>query len=189
MASSRFTAWRDQFSESDVHLLTTLANSMSVALENARLFDETQRRTRETSALAEVGREISSTLDLTKVMDRIAHHAKDLLHGDNSAIFLPQSNSGTYKAIVAIGTVAEQIEATDIESGVGIIGGILAAGRAEYVNDVFNDARAVQIPGTEKTENERLMVAPLAGWHRRQRCDGGVAHRRTVPLTMPSSSS
>ena len=29
-------------SESDVRLLTTLANSMSVALENARLFDETQ---------------------------------------------------------------------------------------------------------------------------------------------------
>src|SRR5258706_1783769 len=30
-------------SDSDVRLLTTLANSMSVALENARLFDETQR--------------------------------------------------------------------------------------------------------------------------------------------------
>ena len=43
------------FSESDVRLLQTLANSMSVALENARLFDETQRRTREAAALAEVG--------------------------------------------------------------------------------------------------------------------------------------
>jgi hypothetical protein len=31
------------FSESDVSLLTTLTNAMSVALENARLFDETQR--------------------------------------------------------------------------------------------------------------------------------------------------
>ena len=31
------------FSESDVRLLQTLANSMVVALENARLFDETQR--------------------------------------------------------------------------------------------------------------------------------------------------
>ena len=42
------------FSDSDVRLLQTLANAMSVALENARLFDETQRRTRETAALAEV---------------------------------------------------------------------------------------------------------------------------------------
>jgi GAF domain-containing protein len=31
------------YSESYVSLLATLANSMSVALENARLFDETQR--------------------------------------------------------------------------------------------------------------------------------------------------
>ena len=31
------------FSESDIRLLETLANSMSVALENARLFDETTR--------------------------------------------------------------------------------------------------------------------------------------------------
>ena len=31
------------FSDSDVRLLQTLANVMSVALENARLFDETQR--------------------------------------------------------------------------------------------------------------------------------------------------
>ena len=79
------------FSDSDVRLLQTLANSMSVALENARLFDETQRRTRETAALAEVGRDISSTLDLPTVMDRIARHAKDLLNADNSAIFLPDA--------------------------------------------------------------------------------------------------
>ena len=31
------------FTESDLRLLTTLTNSMSVALENARLFDETNR--------------------------------------------------------------------------------------------------------------------------------------------------
>ncbi|MEO8963168.1 MAG: GAF domain-containing protein, partial [Gammaproteobacteria bacterium] len=36
------------FSESDVNLLTTLANSMSVALESARLFDETNRLLEET---------------------------------------------------------------------------------------------------------------------------------------------
>ena len=36
------------FSDSDVRLLETLANSMSVALENARLFDETTRLLKET---------------------------------------------------------------------------------------------------------------------------------------------
>ena len=36
------------FNESDLHLLETLANSLSVALENARLFAETQRLLNET---------------------------------------------------------------------------------------------------------------------------------------------
>src|SRR2546421_9134569 len=98
------------FSDSDVRLLQTVASSMSVALQNARLFDETQRRTRETAALVEVGRDISSTLDLPTVMDRIARHAKDLLHGDNSAIFLPDAGGQTYHAIVAIGHVASPIQ-------------------------------------------------------------------------------
>ena len=40
------------FSDSDVRLLQTLANSMSVALENARLFNETQRLLKETEQRA-----------------------------------------------------------------------------------------------------------------------------------------
>src|SRR5438270_9583025 len=107
------------FSDSDVRLLQTVANSMSVALENARLFDETQRRTRETAALAEVGRDISSTLDLATVMDRIARHAKDLLNGESSAIFVPDTSGQTYRAIVALGDIAETIQSTVINVGEG----------------------------------------------------------------------
>ncbi len=40
------------FADSDVRLLTTVSNSMSVALENARLFDETQRLLKETEQRA-----------------------------------------------------------------------------------------------------------------------------------------
>ncbi|MEP7057038.1 MAG: GAF domain-containing protein, partial [Caldimonas sp.] len=149
------------FSTSDVRLLETLANSMSVALENARLFDEIQRRTRESAALAEVGRDISSTLDLPTVMDRIAHHAKELLRADNSAIFLPDEGGQTYRAIVAVGSVAPAIKAAQVRAGAGIIGSLLRSGRAEYINDTQADPRALQIEGTPRQAEERLMVAPL----------------------------
>ena len=42
----------DAFSESDLRLVVTLASSLSVALENARLFDETQRLLAETNERA-----------------------------------------------------------------------------------------------------------------------------------------
>ncbi len=154
-------AREDAFDEDAVSLLSTVAASMGVALQNARLFDEAQRRARETAALAEVGREIGSTLDLAKVMDRIAHHAKDLLHADNSAIFLPDASGRTYRAITALGDVADQLRATTVTSGEGIIGSLLEAGRAEFVNDTDADPRGIQIAGTGQSSNERMMVAPL----------------------------
>jgi GAF domain-containing protein/CheY-like chemotaxis protein/tetratricopeptide (TPR) repeat protein len=155
----------DAFSASDVRLLQTLANSMSVALENARLFDETQRRTREAAALAEVGRDISSTLDRTTVLDRIARHARDLTSADTSAIFLPDADGKTFRAIVAIGDIAEALQSETIAVGEGIIGDLVRNGRAEFINNTAADPRAVQITGTPKADDERgderLMVAPL----------------------------
>ncbi|MFO1325593.1 MAG: GAF domain-containing protein [Burkholderiales bacterium] len=158
------------FTDSDVRLLQTLANSMSIALENARLFDETQRllseterRGREATALAEVGRDLSASLDLATVMDRIARHAKDLLQGNSSAIFLPETGTSNFRAIVAIGDTADAIKATAVEGGAGIIGSLIASGEPELINDAQADPRAIQIPGTEQQVDERLMVVPLRG--------------------------
>jgi signal transduction histidine kinase/CheY-like chemotaxis protein len=149
------------FKPSDVNVLETLANSMSVALENARLFDETKRHARESLALNEVGRDISSTLNLPTVMDRIAHHAKDLLNVDTSAIFLPDPTNQFFKAIVVQGEFAEEIGFTTIRVGEGIIGSLVQSGKAEFINDTNHDARTLQIEGTIQEDDERLMVAPL----------------------------
>ncbi len=139
--------------------------SMGVALENARLFEEIQRRTRESAALAEVGRDISSTLDLPTVMDRIAHHAKELLAADHSAIFLPEGAAEGGAAVLPRhrrGRRGRRAgEGHGDRAGVGIIGSIIASGRAEFVNDADHDPRAVQIAGTAQESDERLMVAPL----------------------------
>ena len=151
----------DAFSEADLGLLRTVAASMGVALENARLFDETQRQARESSALSDVGRDLSSTLDLATVMDRIASHAKDLLAAENSAIFLPDAETGNYRAIVALGDIAEAIMATRVEPGRGIIGSLLESGKPERVNSTADDPRTVHIAGTDTRADERLMVVPL----------------------------
>ncbi|HEY2967744.1 MAG TPA: GAF domain-containing protein, partial [Casimicrobiaceae bacterium] len=129
------------FSASNVRLLQTVAGAMSVALENARLFDATQRRTRETAALAEVGRDISSTLDLATVMERIARHARNLLNAGTSAIFLPDASGETYRAIVAVGDIAEAVQSTVIKAGAGIVGSLVQSGRAEFINDTAADPR------------------------------------------------
>ena len=94
-------------------------------------------------------------------MDRIATHAKDLLAASDSAIFLPEAGGNVYRAIVALGASADEIKATSIVAGEGIIGKLLQSGQAELINDTQADARAVQIPGTEPQRDERMMVVPL----------------------------
>ena len=156
------------FDASALRLLTTVCASMGVALENARLFDETQRllketerRARESAALSEVGRDLSSSLDLAVVMDRIAHHARDSLQAADSAIFLPDAAAGVHRAMVAIGGAAEAIKASVVEPGVGIIGRLLQSGEPELINDLESDPRGVQVAGTEHRRDERMMVVPM----------------------------
>ncbi len=151
----------DTFSQAEQHLLGTVAASMGVALENARLLEETQRHARESSALSDVGRDVSSTLDLATVMDRIVAHARDLLGAQRSAIFLPDALSENFRAIAALGDQAEALKASVIEPGRGIIGSLLQSGQAEFINDTAADARTLQLAGSVQRADERLMVVPL----------------------------
>ena len=90
------------FTEADARLLNTLAASLSVALENVRLFDEAQRRGSEMAALAELGREVGGLLDLDAVIRRIGERAKDLLQADTSAVFLEEGpGADRYLPLVA----------------------------------------------------------------------------------------
>ena len=117
------------------------------------------------AALAEVGREISATLDLEPCSQRIAERAQTLLEADIERGLPRRSRTAqTFRAIAAVGEIAEQILADAITLGEGIIGSLAAEARAEVVNDVNADPRSVHDPGTPRTTSEeRLMVAPLLG--------------------------
>ena len=148
------------FDERDVSLLTTIAASLAVAIENARLYGETRRRGDEMAALADVGREMSATLELSVVLELIADRAQTLLNADTSAVFLPEDDGDNYRAVVALGDIADAVRADVVERGSGILGDLLNTGRAEVINRTSADRRAITIPGTQD-EDDRLMAAPL----------------------------
>lgn len=59
------------FSASDVRLLETLANAMSIALENARLFDETQQRNAELAIINSVQEGLASKLEMQAIYNLV----------------------------------------------------------------------------------------------------------------------
>jgi GAF domain-containing protein/DNA-binding response OmpR family regulator/anti-sigma regulatory factor (Ser/Thr protein kinase) len=160
-----FTVWRSRavglFTQAELDFLISVARQAAIAIESARLYLETQRRASQMTALTEVGRDVSATLDLPTVLERIASHARDLLAADSSAVYLAEPGGQTLQAIVALGDIADEIKASPIQLGEGIIGDLAERKAAEVINEVNNDPRAVHIPGTPQISDEKLMAAPL----------------------------
>ncbi|MDR9367370.1 MAG: GAF domain-containing protein, partial [Balneolaceae bacterium] len=74
------------FSESDVRLLSTLANSMSVALENARLFNETEQRNAELAVINSVQEGLVAEMDMQGIYDLVGNKIQDLFDSQVTAI-------------------------------------------------------------------------------------------------------
>ncbi len=159
--SVQSTRQEGRFGESDARLLSTIAANVGVAIQNARLYREAHRRGDEMAALAEVGQEISATLDAQAVLRRIGERVQSLLEADSSALLLADPDGRTFRPILALGTIAEQIMADTIIEGEGIVGDVIRRRAPEYINDVALDTRTITIPGTTESDQERLMVAPL----------------------------
>ncbi|HEX6268628.1 MAG TPA: GAF domain-containing protein [Anaerolineales bacterium] len=149
------------YDEHDRDILATIASQAAIAFENARLFQEAQRRAQETAALAEVGREISVTLDLETVLTRIASYAKDLFQAESTAVYLPEVQSADWRAIAAVGTDAEEIKNDPIKTGNGILGRIILRKVGKIVNDAANSPEAVRVMGTITRPLEHVLGVPI----------------------------
>jgi len=96
-AIGTITIWRNfvaLFTERQIDLVQTFADQAVIAIENVRLFQELETRTRELvrtvqelKALGEVGQAVSSTLDLQTVLSTIVRHAVQLSATDCGIIY------------------------------------------------------------------------------------------------------
>ena len=84
----------DAFSDADVRLLTTIAASLSVALENARLFGETRRQAAELAIVNRVGQALSAQLDLDALIDLVGEQMRETFAADIVYVALLDAEAG-----------------------------------------------------------------------------------------------
>jgi GAF domain-containing protein len=121
-----------RFSDAEVALLQTFADQAVIAIENARLLTELQVRTQELSrsvdqltALSEVGRAVSSTLDLETVLTTIVARAVELSGLDGGVVFEYDESTEEFIQRVATetgGALAEVRRTTRFRKGEGVLG-------------------------------------------------------------------
>ena len=83
------------FSDSDVRLLSTMANSISLALENARLFNETEQRNAELAVINSVQEGLVAEMDLQGIYELVGDRIQELF--DAQVVSIATFNHETSK--------------------------------------------------------------------------------------------
>jgi PAS domain S-box-containing protein len=153
---------RNAYNQDDVHLLQTLANSMSIALENARLFDETQRllaetqqRTHELEAMSRVQQSLATRLDSQAIIELVGDELREIFRGASTFIALYDEASNWIETPYFVSEGGRRVHAQPFELGQGLTS-IIIRTRRPLVFGTFQEmlARGALIEEPEKPQQE-----------------------------------
>ncbi len=150
------------WTQEDVEITTAVADQLAVALENARLFEETQQRAAQLAAASEVARESTSILDV----DQLLHETVDLISEQfdfyHAGVFLLDDHKeyAILRAASSEGGKRMLTRGHKLPVGkVGIVGYVADTGEARVALDVGHDAVHFVNPDLPHTRSE--MGLPL----------------------------
>ena len=137
------------FNARQIDLVQTFADQAVIAIENVRLFDEVEARTRDLSeslqqqtATADVLKVISrSAFDLQTVLDTLVESAARLCEADEGTIFQPRDDA--YRLVASCGLTPGKKEFLENHlfrrDNETTVGRVLLEGRAVHLEDTQND--------------------------------------------------
>ena len=184
--SGLMAVWRTgkglEFTEVELGFLNSLAQQAAVAIENARLFAETQRlaeeleqrvidRTAElenekasTETLLRILTEVSASLDLDRALSRTLALLNDAVGAEQGTIMLLHADDNLlhYRAGYGYltGKTVPDSRGFTLKVGEGLAGWVVETREATFVEDLYKDLRWVK-SGTVASEHRSSIVAPL----------------------------
>ncbi|MFQ5613189.1 MAG: GAF domain-containing protein [Anaerolineae bacterium] len=121
--------------------LVAVANQASLALRNIQFHQEGQRRIGQLAVLEEVGRELSSTLDLDEVLTKIMHRINAVLEVEAGSLLLVDEKTDDLVFQIALGEKAEGVKPFRLKKGEGLAGQVALTGEPLMIADVQKDRR------------------------------------------------
>jgi GAF domain-containing protein len=150
------------YTDPDLGLLATLADQTAVALENASLFDRVQRRAEQLALLNEIGRVITSSLDLEPAVDLIAERIETAFKAAAGFIFLLDEPRGELVLQSAFGREAPEVDSFRVQLGQGLVGWGAAEGEPVLVSDLSGDSRyAPAVEGVLASGAKSALCVPV----------------------------
>jgi signal transduction histidine kinase len=152
------------FSAEDEELVTALAATAGVAIENARLFEQAGRRQGWLQASTQITRQLLSA-EGEEPLKLIARQTKQVADADIVTVVLPTANGRRLMVEVATGTRAEELTGFTYPVEDTLAGIAFESGRPVLVGDVTEDPK-YHVHLSEVLPVGPVMVLPLVGAQR-----------------------
>ena len=151
------------WTESDIAFITTLATHAAIALTNAELFERTETRARQLTALQAASSRLSRASSVEGVGRTIVEETRRVIDYHNARVYLIELPDQVVP-IAFEGRVGAH-EHVDFELlrcrlGEGFTGWVAEHGEPLLVNDANRDPRGQTIAGTDEID-ESMLVVPM----------------------------
>ncbi len=147
----------DGFTEIDQRIVIALADPIAVALENALLYRDVQRRKAESEILYRVGMKLNQTLDLDETLSTILDLIGEVLPHDAAGISLISGEPPSIELVSVRGYPEGVGESFRLRLGEGAVGWVVKTGEPLRIPDVSRDRRYVMVRPTTRSE----LVVPM----------------------------
>ncbi|HUO71792.1 MAG TPA: GAF domain-containing sensor histidine kinase [Solirubrobacteraceae bacterium] len=135
-----------EFDEADEEAAVVLASWAAIAVENARLYRETdlrraelERSVRALEATSEIARAVGGETQLERVLELIAKRSRALVDAAGVAILLEDGDDFVIAATA--GEIPRRITGSRVTKSGSVAGRVVAAGRPERVSDIPSSLR------------------------------------------------
>jgi signal transduction histidine kinase/ActR/RegA family two-component response regulator len=141
------------FQQSGIDLLYTFAHQAAIAIGNAKLYEDSLEKIKQLTTLYEIGKTLSSTLDLDELFKKALELLKDRWGYVLGGIFFLDKEKDELYIRHVVGRNFEEVKHMRFKVGVdGIVGWVAKTGELLYVPDVSKDPR--YIPGSPAGKSE-----------------------------------
>jgi len=158
---SAFSTRPAAFSSHHQRVLEAFAEQAGIAVQNAKLFEESLKRTRETRALFEAGRAVTASLDPQRTIRVIMEQARTVLGVASCGIMILDPAKHELRLLASLDLPDNLASQVRISEGEGITGRAVRDLRVRQSADVLNDPRVKYRNLPQASGLRAMMAAPL----------------------------
>jgi len=150
------------YTEADARVVASFADHASIAVANARLWQQIQRRLEEVAFLHKTGQAITASLDLDEILRTLMDSIRQHFRVEAASVALVDEETGDLVFRVATGAAADKVVGVRLKPGQGVAGWVARSGRPALVPAAGSDDRFYRgVDEATGFHTHALMAVPI----------------------------